>query len=286
MSQRYQGRHVGSSTTASPLRRKAVVAAAAGAGLVVPVVALTATADTASAASSSTWDRLAGCESGGNWSINTGNSFYGGLQFTLSTWTGFGGGRYADRADHASRSQQIAVANKVLASQGWGAWPACSAKLGLRGLPTTGGPTEAPVSEKKSEPTRAKTTRKTVTRKAVARKTVAPKIVAPKTESRSSRFTTTAAPTRSTVTESTRSVTREFARATAGLSSSSSTRSTVATPALSGAVYVVKAGDTLGRIAAANKLSGGWKSLYAANSKTVDDADLIFIGETLAMPQA
>jgi len=281
MSQRYQGRHVGSSTTASPLRRKAVVAAAAGAGLVVPVVALTATADTASAASSSTWDRLAGCESGGNWSINTGNSFYGGLQFTLSTWTGFGGGSYADRADHASRSQQIAVANKVLASQGWGAWPACSAKLGLRGLPRTGGPTEAPVSEKKSEPTKAKTSRTTVTRKAVARKTVAPK-----TESRSSRSTTTAAATRSTVTESTRSVTREFARATAGLSSSSSTRSTVATPALSGAVYVVKAGDTLGRIAAANKLSGGWKSLYSANSKTVDDADLIFIGETLAMPQA
>lgn len=265
MSQRYQGRHVGSTTTASPLRRKAVVAAAAGAGLVVPVVALTATADTASAASSSTWDRLAGCESGGNWAINTGNSFYGGLQFTRSTWTGFGGGKYADRADHATRSQQIAVANKVLASQGWGAWPACSSKLGLRGLPTTGGPTEAPVSEKKSEPTRRAVTRKAVTRKAVTR-TVAPK--------------------RSTVTESTRSVTREFARAAAGLSSSTSTRSTVATPALSGSVYVVKAGDTLGKIAAASRLSGGWRSLYAANAKSVADADLIFVGQTLALPKA
>lgn len=280
MSQRYQGRHVGSTTTASPLRRKAVVAAAAGAGLVVPVVAATSTVDTASAASSSTWDRLAQCESGGNWSISSGNSFYGGLQFTSSTWTAFGGGTYADRADHASRSQQIAVANKVLASQGWGAWPACSSKLGLRGLPTTGGPTEAPVSEKKSEPTRAQTTREAVTRKAEATRAES------RSTRTSSRATTTTAPTRSTVTESTRSVTREFARAAAGLSSSSSTRATVATPALSGSVYVVKAGDSLGKIAAATRLSGGWKSLYAANSRTVEDPNLIFVGETLALPKA
>lgn len=267
MSQRYQGRHVGSSTTTSPLRRKAVVAAAAGAGLVVPVVALTATADTASAASSSTWDRLAGCESGGNWATNTGNSFYGGLQFTLSTWTGFGGGQYADRADHATRSQQIAVANRVLAQQGWGAWPACSSKLGLRGLPTSGGSTEAPVTAKKSEPVAVQTTRKAVTRRVVA-------------------SPTTVAPERSTVTESTRSVTREFALAAAGLSSSSSAPSTVVTPALSGSVYVVKAGDTLGKIASASHLSGGWQSLYAANATSVADANMIFVGQTLALPKA
>ena len=78
------------------------------------------------------WDRLAQCESGGNWHINTGNGFYGGLQFTLSTWRAYGGGAYADRADLASREQQIAIAQKVQASQGWGAWPACSSRLGLR----------------------------------------------------------------------------------------------------------------------------------------------------------
>lgn len=78
------------------------------------------------------WDQLAACESGGNWSIRTGNGYHGGLQFHPQTWTGHGGGQYAPTADQASREQQIAVAQRVQASQGWGAWPACSRKLGLR----------------------------------------------------------------------------------------------------------------------------------------------------------
>jgi hypothetical protein len=78
------------------------------------------------------WDRLAQCESSGNWAINTGNGFYGGLQFLPATWDGFGGGAFAPRADLASREQQIIVAERVQARQGWGAWPECSRKLGLR----------------------------------------------------------------------------------------------------------------------------------------------------------
>lgn len=85
-----------------------------------------------SVAGGSVWDQLAQCESGGNWAINTGNGFSGGLQFTDSTWAGYGGTQYAPSAHMATREQQIAVAEKVRASQGWGAWPACSAKLGLR----------------------------------------------------------------------------------------------------------------------------------------------------------
>ncbi|GAA2305970.1 hypothetical protein Scani_21530 [Streptomyces caniferus] len=85
----------------------------------------------AEARSGGTWDRLAGCESGGNWRIDTGNGFSGGLQFAHSTWHSFGGGAYASRAARATRSQQIRVAERVLARQGWGAWPACSASLGL-----------------------------------------------------------------------------------------------------------------------------------------------------------
>ena len=77
------------------------------------------------------WDTLAQCEATGNWAINTGNGFYGGLQFTQSTWLAYGGGAYASRADFASREQQIAVAERVLVGQGWGAWPACSSRLGL-----------------------------------------------------------------------------------------------------------------------------------------------------------
>lgn len=104
-------------------RRGATVAAISAAGL-----ALSATA--ANATSTSTWDALAQCESSGNWSINTGNGYSGGLQFSPTTWAAFGGtGSAAD----ASREQQIAVAERVQASQGWGAWPSCSAQLGLSG---------------------------------------------------------------------------------------------------------------------------------------------------------
>lgn len=87
----------------------------------------------AQAAPESTWDKLAACESSGNWSINTGNGYYGGVQFSQSTWEAFGGSEYASRADLATRDQQIAIAERVLAGQGWGAWPTCSAQVGARG---------------------------------------------------------------------------------------------------------------------------------------------------------
>ncbi|MGY1805483.1 transglycosylase family protein [Blastococcus sp. SYSU D00922] len=83
----------------------------------------------APAPSGRNWDAVAQCESGGNWSINTGNGYYGGLQFSASTWTSFGGGEYAPRADLATREQQIAIAEKVLAVQGKGAWPTCGRNL-------------------------------------------------------------------------------------------------------------------------------------------------------------
>ena len=84
------------------------------------------------ASGSSTWDALAQCESGGNWAINTGNGYYGGLQFSSSTWQAYGGGAYASTANLASREQQIAIAEKVRAATGgYGSWPACSQSLGL-----------------------------------------------------------------------------------------------------------------------------------------------------------
>lgn len=105
-------------------RRGVTLAAVSAAGL-----ALSATAANA-ATPTSTWDALAQCESGGNWSINTGNGFSGGLQFTSSTWAAYGG---TGSPENASREQQIAVAERVQASQGWGAWPSCSSQLGLSG---------------------------------------------------------------------------------------------------------------------------------------------------------
>ncbi|MGA5362412.1 transglycosylase family protein [Streptomyces purpurascens] len=113
----------------NPVRTTAVLA---GAALLAPLGLLAATGN-AAAADSGVWDRIAQCESGGNWHINTGNGYYGGLQFAPSTWRAYGGTAYAATADQASRSQQIAVATKVQRAQGWGAWPTCSARAGASG---------------------------------------------------------------------------------------------------------------------------------------------------------
>ncbi|MFC9686665.1 transglycosylase family protein [Streptomyces sp. NPDC056948] len=113
----------------NPVRTTAVLA---GAALLAPLGLLAATGN-AAAADSGVWDRIAQCESGGDWHINTGNGYYGGLQFAPSTWRAYGGTAYAATADRASKSQQIAVATKVQRAQGWGAWPTCSARAGASG---------------------------------------------------------------------------------------------------------------------------------------------------------
>ena len=109
------------------LRNRITGVALAGSATLVTGVALSAPAQ----AAGSVWDAVAACESGGNWSINTGNGYYGGLQFSSSTWKAFGGSRYASRADQATKAEQIVTARRVLASQGPGAWPTCSRRAGL-----------------------------------------------------------------------------------------------------------------------------------------------------------
>lgn len=111
------------STTPQNIARVLAVGALVGGGLAVA-------GTSANAADGGTWDALAQCESGGNWAINTGNGFSGGLQFTPSTWAAFGG---TGAPENAAREQQIAVAENVQAGQGWGAWPSCAAQLGLSG---------------------------------------------------------------------------------------------------------------------------------------------------------
>jgi hypothetical protein len=103
----------------------------------------------AQAATTNTWERLASCESGGNWHINTGNGYYGGVQFSSGTWLGNGGGKYASRADLATKAEQIAIAEKVLDARGWSPWPACSSRLGLSRADAAGTP-NPPASEKGS----------------------------------------------------------------------------------------------------------------------------------------
>lgn len=107
----------------------------------------------ASAATDAEWDAVAQCESGGNWAINTGNGYHGGLQFAPGTWTGNGGGQYAPTADQATREQQIAVAERVLASQGKGAWPSCGVGLSgpsQRQAPSAPEPAPAPAPQQQN----------------------------------------------------------------------------------------------------------------------------------------
>lgn len=204
---RYRGKHRKPSTTGRNIARTAVAGAVVGAPLVTLMPA-------ANAATDSTWDKLAHCESTGNWAANTGNGFSGGLQFTKSTWKAFGGGQYAPVAHQASRTQQIAVAENVLAEQGWNAWPSCSKKVGASG---------------KSTPRDAETD------------------------------TGTNAPERKRL----------------------SAPAPAAAPAAPGAAYVVKAGDTLGKIAAANGV-GDWKQLLAKNP-SLGGGDMIHPGQKLAV---
>ncbi|MFE4630462.1 transglycosylase family protein [Streptomyces mirabilis] len=114
------------------VRTTRTTAVLTGAALLAPLGLLAATGN-AAAADSGVWDRIAKCESGGNWHINTGNGYYGGLQFSAGTWRAYGGTAYASTADKASKAAQIAVASKVQNAQGWGAWPTCSARAGAYG---------------------------------------------------------------------------------------------------------------------------------------------------------
>ena len=171
----------------------------------VAVGAPLAVAGTAEAAPQSAWDKLAQCESGGNWAINTGNGYYGGLQFSPTTWRAFGG---TGMPHTASKAQQIAVAERTLAAQGWNAWPSCSRKMGLRGQP-------------------AEST--TVRAAAPAAAPAAP-----------------AAPV-----------------------------------AKNGADYTVARGDTLGKIAAAQGVGGGWQAVYDRNRDVLSNPNVLRVGQQL-----
>jgi hypothetical protein len=135
------GRHRQPTSTGRTIAKFALTSAVIGGGATLAF----AGGGTAGAATDAEWDQVAACESGNNWAINTGNGYQGGLQFSPSTWTGHGGGEFAPSADQATREQQIAVAERVLASQGPGAWPTCG--TGLSGATPRNAPATAPSLE-------------------------------------------------------------------------------------------------------------------------------------------
>jgi nucleoid-associated protein YgaU len=213
----------------SKVTRLVALAGVAGAAIAAPVLGATS----ASAATASEWDAVAQCESGGNWSINTGNGYYGGLQFSASTWAAYGGTAYASTADQASKAQQIEIAEKVLAGQGKGAWPSCG--VGLSSASYGGGSAEAAPAQPSQERSEAPTTR--------SERTEAP-APAPKAEKPA------AAPQA-----------KGFQKGDGE--------------------YKVEAGDTLSKIAQAEKVEGGWEKLFELNKDIVEDADVIHPGQQL-----
>ncbi|MFI0981400.1 transglycosylase family protein [Streptomyces sp. NPDC021093] len=221
----------------SKATRVATLAGVTGVAVAAPLMG----ASSASAASVDTWDAVAQCESGGNWSINTGNGYYGGLQFTNSSWAAAGGTKYAPRADQATKGQQIAVAEQLLKIQGPGAWACAGAgNLSNDGVDpgvSTGSGTQksAPKKQHRSE---APTASRSEARQAP--KSAAPKSEAPKTAAKPS------APIQKGDGE-----------------------------------YEVKSGDTLAKIAEAKHVKGGWQHILDLNEGVVVDADLIYPGQQL-----
>src|SRR6202012_2471553 len=121
-SARMSGRHRKPTTSSVSVAKIAVTGVVLGGGSI-------ALAGQAAAATDGEWDQVAHCESGGNWGINTGNGYHGGVQFSASTWASHGRGQYAPSAELATREQQIAIAERVMATQGRGAWPVCGGPM-------------------------------------------------------------------------------------------------------------------------------------------------------------
>ncbi|MBD9732267.1 LysM peptidoglycan-binding domain-containing protein [Streptomyces sp. H28] len=221
----------------SKATRVIAIAGVTGAAVAAPLMA----AGNASAATAAEWDAVAQCESGGNWSINTGNGYYGGLQFSASTWAGYGGTKYASTADQATKAQQIEIAEKVLAGQGKGAWPVCG--KGLSGAAYTGGGSTQNQGGGSQQSAPKQDTGSTVERSTEQQKPS-------RSAERPAQKKTVTTPTGKKVEKG------------------------------DGEYKVVK-GDTLSSIAEEHDVKGGWAKLFELNDDIVQDADLIYPGQQL-----
>ena len=239
------------------IRRTAAALAIGGA------VAATMSMPAANAVDGATWDALAQCESGGNWSINTGNGFYGGLQFTQQSWNGVG---MSGSPATASRAQQIEAGERLLAIQGWGAWPACSAKLGLYGktgaAPTYTEPTTTVAAQSQ--------TQQTYTAPAAQAAPAAPAAQAAPAAVEAP-AAAPAAPAAPVAVEAPAAAPAVEAPAAAA-------------PKAAAGTYTVVPGDSLSLIAAKLGVAGGYQAIAAANTDIIYNVDLIFPGQVLTIP--
>ncbi|MEU1365584.1 transglycosylase family protein [Streptomyces sp. NPDC005803] len=296
-----------------PRQAPAIIVAAGVTGSAIAIPLLGAAG--AHAADASTWDRVAECESGGMWSADLGNGYYGGLQFSQDLWKSYGGDSYAERADLASRSQQIAVAEKVLADRGSKAWPSCAVVSGLAvdtGLPGVdpgsapsadpAGSADTSASASPADPSEHAAPSDGATSKTTKPAGDAKGKTAEPDASASSPATPSATPSGEASGSQEDAGAQEKAGKHRGAPAPEESRSAglggdrdagrhasrgdgdARDPGAAAAdgTYTVRAGDNLWAIADAQKLSGGWTALYEANKAEVgSDPDLILPGQSL-----
>ena len=246
------------------IRRTAAALAIGG------VAAATMSMPAANAVDGATWDALAQCESGGNWSINTGNGFYGGLQFTQQSWNGVG---MSGSPATATRAQQIEAGERLLAIQGWGAWPACSAKLGLYGktgaAPTYTEPTTTVAAQSQ--------TQQTYTAPAAQAAPAAP-------AAQAAPAAAPAAPAAPAAVEAPAAPAAAPAAEAPAAAAPAAQAPVVATPKAAAGTYTVVPGDSLSLIASKLGVAGGYQAIAAANTDIIYNVDLIFPGQVLNIP--
>lgn len=287
---RYKGRHRKQSTAKTVVVRTAVASAFIGG----PAVAAVAASTPANAAPISTWEKVAQCESTNNWSINTGNGYYGGLQFSQSTWDAFGGQQYAPRADLASKEQQIAIAEKTLAGQGWGAW-ACADNVGASGSPenrdvSSSSSSSSDDSSSSDESTSSDDSSSSDESSSSDQSSSSDDSSSSQSSSSHnhssskksySDSSSSSDDSSSSSDESSSSDDNSYATKSYSKKHSHSTKSSSGNA--EGANYTVKSGDTLFKIAKARGISGGWQAIYEANKNVIADPDWIEVGQQLVV---
>ncbi|WP_010524220.1 resuscitation-promoting factor Rpf [Nesterenkonia sp. F] len=233
-----------------------------GGGMAAATLAGVGVAATAPAANASVWDQLAQCESGGDWSINTGNGFYGGLQFSQSSWAAMGG---SGLPSEASKAEQIQRAEQLQSVQGWGAWPSCSAQLGLSGDP-------APQPEPEPEPADQGPTEA--------------ELEAQRQAEQEAEAQAEAEQQAQAEAEAQRQAEQQAqAEAQAQQQAEQQSAAQPAEVEASGETHQVEAGETLAKIAADHGIEN-WRDLWAANSDQIEDPNLIYVGDELKLPVA
>lgn len=257
-------------TTFSKLLGGSMAAAALAGGAVVAQ---------APAANASDWDRLAECESDGDWSINTGNGFFGGLQFTQQSWEAAGG---TGAPHEASREEQIAVAENLHSMQGWGAWPACSAELGLSGEPSGGGG-EAPAEEPEAEAPEVQEEPEPAEQPEVeAQQAPAEEPVEQEAPAEQEVQEEAPEPVEQPQEEVQAEEPAEEQQEVQEPAPAPETHAPAGDAEAGEEVHTVKEGDTLSSIA--DEYGLDWEDIFAANEDLIEDPNLIFVGDELKLP--